>query len=109
VNDQSTKKVKCDFTFFFIFNGLTAIEYGSTALCCGNAELIRVSQVINPLPSYYSSILMLYIAANKHMIAPFAITSRLPQSRIRKTTQQQRTLALLRTEGHHKPMKTSLI
>gem|GEM_PF-878816 len=43
VNDQSTEKVKCDFTFFFIFNGLTAIEYGSTALCCGNAELIRVS------------------------------------------------------------------
>jgi len=43
VNDQSTKKVKCDFTFFFIFKGLTAIEYGSTALYCGNAELIRVS------------------------------------------------------------------
>ena len=43
MNDQSTKKVKCDFTFFFIFNGLTAIEYGSTSLCCGNAELIRTS------------------------------------------------------------------
>gem|GEM_PF-3100348 len=43
VNDQSTKKVKFDFTFFFIFNGLTAIEYGSTVLCCGNSELIRVS------------------------------------------------------------------
>jgi len=43
VNDQSTKKVKCDFTFIFIFNGLTAIEYGSTSLCCGNPELIRVS------------------------------------------------------------------
>ena len=42
-NDQSKKKVKCDFTFFFIFNGLTAIEYGSTSLCCGNSELIRVS------------------------------------------------------------------
>jgi len=42
-NDQSTKKVKCDFTFFFIFNGLTVIEYGSTALCCGNSELISVS------------------------------------------------------------------
>jgi len=45
VNDQSPKKVKCDFAFFFIFNGLTAIEYGSTALCCGNAELIRVSLI----------------------------------------------------------------
>jgi len=43
VNDQSTKKIKCDFAFFFIFNGLPAIEYGSTFLCCGNSELIRVS------------------------------------------------------------------
>ena len=42
-NYQSTKKVKCDFTFFFIFNGLTAFEYGSTSLCCGNSELNRVS------------------------------------------------------------------
>gem|GEM_PF-1762831 len=42
-NDQSTKKVKCDFTFFFIINGLSTIENGSTALCCGNSELISVS------------------------------------------------------------------
>jgi len=27
----------------FILKGLTAIEYGSTALSCGNSELIRVS------------------------------------------------------------------
>jgi|GEM_PF-236675 len=43
VNDQRTKKVKCDFTFFFIFKGLTAIDYGSTALCWENSELISVS------------------------------------------------------------------
>ena len=48
MNDQSTKKVKCDFTFFFIINGLTAIDYGSTSLCCGNAELIRVSLIKRP-------------------------------------------------------------
>ena len=46
VNDQSTKKVKCDFTFFFIFNGLSTIENGSTSLCCGNSGLIRVSLAI---------------------------------------------------------------
>jgi hypothetical protein len=43
MNYQSTKKVKFDFTFFFIFNGLSAIENGSTSMCCGNSELIRVS------------------------------------------------------------------
>jgi len=43
VNYQSTKKVKCDFTFFFILNGLSTIENGSTSLCCGNSALIRVS------------------------------------------------------------------
>jgi len=46
MNNQSTKKVKkvkCDFTFFFIFNGLSATENGSTSMCCGNFELIRVS------------------------------------------------------------------
>ena len=30
MNYQSTKKVKCDFTFFFIFNGLSATENDST-------------------------------------------------------------------------------
>jgi hypothetical protein len=43
MNYQSTKKVKCDFTFFFIFNGLSAIENGGTSMCRGNSELIRVS------------------------------------------------------------------
>jgi len=43
INYQSTKKEKCDFTFFFIFNGLSAVENGSTSLCCGISELIRVS------------------------------------------------------------------
>jgi len=43
MNNQSTKKVKCDFTFFFIFNGLSATKNGSTSMCCGNSELIRVS------------------------------------------------------------------
>jgi hypothetical protein len=40
---QSTKKGNCDFPFFFIFNDLLVIENGSTSLCCGNSELIRVS------------------------------------------------------------------
>ena len=43
MNYQSTKKGKCDFPFFFIFNDLLVIENGSTSLCCGNSELIRVS------------------------------------------------------------------
>lgn len=33
MNDQSTKRVKCDFTLFFIFYGLLAIENVSTSLC----------------------------------------------------------------------------
>ena len=32
VNYQSTKKVKCDFTSFFIFNSLSAAENGGTSL-----------------------------------------------------------------------------
>jgi hypothetical protein len=43
MNYQSTKKGKYDFPFFFIFNDLLVIENGSTSLCCGNSELIRVS------------------------------------------------------------------
>ena len=43
MNYQSTKKGKCDFPFFYIFNDLLVIENGSTSLCCGNSELIRVS------------------------------------------------------------------
>jgi len=46
MNYQSTKKVKCDYTFFFIYNGLSAIENGSTSLCYGTSELIRVSLYI---------------------------------------------------------------
>jgi len=43
MNYQSTNKVKCDFTLFFIFNGLPAIENGGTSMCRRNSELIRVS------------------------------------------------------------------
>ena len=43
MNYQSTNKGKCDSPFFFIFNDLLVIENGSTSLCCGNSELIRVS------------------------------------------------------------------
>jgi hypothetical protein len=43
MNYQSTKKGKCDFPFFFIFNDFLVIENGSTSLCCGKSELIRVS------------------------------------------------------------------
>ena len=43
MNYQSTKKGKCDFPFFSTFNDLLVIENGSTSLCCGNSELIRVS------------------------------------------------------------------
>ena len=43
MNYQSTKKGKCDFPFFLIFNDLLVIENGSTSSCCGNSELIRVS------------------------------------------------------------------
>ncbi len=38
MNGQSKKKEKCDFTFFFIFNGLSAVENGGTTICRGNAE-----------------------------------------------------------------------
>ena len=31
------------FPIFFIFNDVLTIENGSTSLCCGNSELIRVS------------------------------------------------------------------
>jgi len=30
MNYQSKKKIKCDFIFFFIFNGLSATENGNT-------------------------------------------------------------------------------
>jgi len=46
MNYQSKKKIKCDFIFFFIFNGLSATENGNTSMCCGNSELTRVS--LNP-------------------------------------------------------------
>ena len=46
MNYQSMKKGKCDFPIFFIFNDLLVIENGSTSLCCGNPELIRVSLYI---------------------------------------------------------------
>ena len=45
MNYQSTKKGKCDFPFFIIFNDLLVIENGSTSLCCGNSELISVSLI----------------------------------------------------------------
>jgi len=45
LNYQSTKKAKCDFAFFFIFNDLPAIENGGTSMCRRNSELIRVSFV----------------------------------------------------------------
>jgi len=35
---QSAKNVKYDFAFFFIFNGLSANENGSTPLCCGISD-----------------------------------------------------------------------
>jgi len=38
VNYLITKKVKCDLTFFFIFNDLSAIEHGSIILHCGNPD-----------------------------------------------------------------------
>jgi len=48
MNYQSTKKIKCDFIFFFIFNGLSATKNGSTFMCCGDFELIKVSLALNP-------------------------------------------------------------
>ena len=39
MNYQSKKKVKCDFTFFFIFKGVVAIKNGSTSMCSGNSKI----------------------------------------------------------------------
>jgi hypothetical protein len=49
MNYQSTKKVKSDFTFFFIFNDLPVIENGGTSMCRGTSELIRGSLRDKPL------------------------------------------------------------
>gem|GEM_PF-5397569 len=74
-NYQSTKKKKCDFTFFFIFNSLPPNENSSTSLCCGNSELIRVSLDITPT----KIIAMLLISRN--IVSPVIAALSDPPSR----------------------------
>jgi hypothetical protein len=40
---RARNKSKYDFDLFFIFNKLSIVENGSTSLCRGTSELIRVS------------------------------------------------------------------